>query len=221
MADEAVEKINAIAHKSVERGMEEIGAYLLAEAFNNKLAAVRSKNPRKRVYFNTICEHPLLHVDPRRLGEAVKAAALSQLLKERELDLSNLSFTHKVHLARIPDHEKMVELAIEANEKRYNVAELKEIVAQLLPSNTGKLGKVMVKAIRHPNEMIANKDRMEFLSDPSKLTEEFDEADRIGLRVASAQTRKQLIEYCDFLQTLETSLFDIELADRQKLIPAE
>ena len=108
MADEAVEKINAIAHKSVERGMEEIGAYLLAEAFNNKLAAVRSKNPRKRVYFNTICEHPRLHVDPRRLGEAVKAAALSQLLKERELDLSNLSFTHKVHLARIPDHEKMV-----------------------------------------------------------------------------------------------------------------
>ena len=95
------------------------------------------------------------------------------------------------------------------------MAELKEIVAQLLPSNTGKLGKVMVKAIRHPNEMIANKDRMEFLSDPSKLTEEFDEADRIGLRVASAQTRKQLIEYCDFLQTLETSLFDIELAERK------
>ena len=96
----AVEKINAIAHKSIERGMEEIGAYLLVEAFSNKLDAVRSKNPRKRVYFNTICEHPHLHVDPRRLGEAVKAAALSQLLKERELELTNLTFTHKVHLAR-------------------------------------------------------------------------------------------------------------------------
>ena len=105
-ADNAVEKINAIAHKSIERGMEEIGAYLLVEAFNNKLDAVRSKNPRKRVYFNTICEHPHLHVDPRRLGEAVKAAALSQLLKERELELTNLSFTHKVHLARIPDQKK-------------------------------------------------------------------------------------------------------------------
>jgi hypothetical protein len=219
--DRAVGKVNAIAHESIERGMEAIGHYLFVEAFNSDLEAVKSKNPRKRAYFGAICEHPDLRVDPRRLGEAVKAAALSQLLKHRGLELPNLTFTHKVHLARIPDQEKMVALAIEANEKGYKVSELRDIVAGLLPSKKSGLGKVIVKAIRKPNEMLANEEHMKMLSEPSNLIEQFGEAERIGLRIASAETRGQLIEYCDFLQQLEASLFDIELAERQKLLPAE
>ena len=39
----------------------------------------------------------------------------------------------------------MVELAIEANEKRYNVAELRDIVAGLLPGKTRGVAKFMVK----------------------------------------------------------------------------
>ena len=69
--------------------------------------------------------------------------------------------------------------------------------------------------------MRANKEAMDMLSNPVKLAEQLAEADRIGLRVASAQTREQLTEYCDLLQQLETSFFDIELAERQKLLTAE
>jgi hypothetical protein len=189
--------------------------------FKNDLAAVSSKNPHKRAFFVAICEHPDLRVDPRRLGEAVKAAALSRLLKERGLEVPNLTFTHKVHLARIPDQEKMVALAIEANEKGYKVSQLRDIVAGLLPGKKSGLGKAIVKAIRNPNEDWASQDHIKMLSDPSKISEELDESDRISLRVASAKTRKQFTEYCVFLQKLEASLFDIELAERQKMLPAE
>lgn len=219
--DGVVEKINAIAHRSVERGMEEIGEYLLTAVFKSDLAAVSSKNPRKRALFTAICEHPNLRMDPRRLGEAVKAAALGRLLNERSLDLHNLTYTHKVHISRIPNQEKMIEVAIEANEKGYKVSQLRDIVAGFLPGKNGGLGKVIVKAISNPNEMLANQEHMQMLTDPARITEELDEADRIGLRVASARTRQQLMHYCDFLQHLEASLFDIELTERQKLLPAE
>ena len=215
--DAVVKKINDIAVKTVEKGFESIGEFCLAAVFNFDLVAASSRNPRKEESFSAICSHPDLLVDPRRLGEAVKAAALSHLLKERGLELKNLSFTHKLHLARIPDLDQRIALAIEANEKGYSVTQLRELIAQALPKGKGELGKALVRAISKPNETLNNPDYMVVLQDSRQLSKHLTKADRIDLRVKSARARQDLLQYCHFLQQVENSLFDIELSERRLL----
>jgi hypothetical protein len=213
--DAVVKKINDIAVKTVERGFEGIGEFCLGAVFNFDLVAASSRNPRKEESFSAICSHPDLLVDPRRLGEAVKAAALSHLLKERGLELKNLSFTHKLHLSKIVDQEQRIALAIEASEKGYSVTQLRELIAQSLPKGKGELGKAIVKAIARPNETLKRPDYLEILKNSEKLATQITKADRIDLRVKSARARQELLQYCEFLQRVENSLFDIEVTERR------
>jgi hypothetical protein len=46
------------------------------------------------------------------------------------------------------------------------------------------------------------------------LSKHLSKADRIDLRVKSERARQDFLEYCDFLQQVENSLFDIELSER-------
>jgi hypothetical protein len=213
-ADAVVQKLNDIGIKTVESGFEAMGEFCLEAVFHLDLAAASSRNPRKKESFSAICNHPELLVDPRRLGEAVKAAALSHLLKERGFELKNLSFTHKLHLSRIPDEDRRVAFAVEVNDKGYSVSKLKEVMAQAFPKGNGELGKAIVRAISKPNETLNNPDYMGILNDARQLSENLTKAERIDLRVKSAQTRQDFLEYCEFLQQVENSLFDIELSER-------
>ncbi|MGO9118859.1 MAG: hypothetical protein ACLQPD_14775 [Desulfomonilaceae bacterium] len=214
--DAIVDKLRQIAIKTIEVGYEDMGEVCLAHAFNYDLTGASSRNPRKNDSFNAICRHRNLPVDPRRLGEAVKAAALTHELRKRglELDKTRVTFTHKVYLSRIPDVEQRIALAIETNENGYPVSKLKEIVALALPKGTGGLGKAIIRAISKPNETLNNEAYMTILKNSDQLSRQLSEADRIDLRVKSARTRQELLEYCGFLEGVENSLFDIELSER-------
>lgn len=212
--DALVHQINDIAVKTVETGLESMGELCLRVVFKYNLDAASSRNSRKKESFSEICDHPDLLVDPRRLGEAVKAAALSHVLQERGLELNNLSFTHKLHLSRIPNQEQRIALAVEVNEKGYSVAQLKVLIAQALPKGKGGIGKAIIRAISKPNETRNNPDHMGILQDSRQLSKHLSKADRIDLRVKSARARQDFLEYCEFLQQVENSLFDIEVSER-------
>ena len=123
-----VRQINEIAIETVEKGVMEIGEFVLREVFHDKLEDVLSHSPYKSASLTQISADPELMVDRRRLGTYVKAAALKQELQAKDVDCSNLKFSQLAALLKMSDVEKRLELATEANRDGLSARAILDII---------------------------------------------------------------------------------------------
>lgn len=129
LIDAAVNEINEIATKTVYKGAEEIGEYLLINFFNNKIELALSKNPKKQIVsYRKLCERPDLLVNPGRLSEMVRVAAQERFFKDKQFNSGELSYTHKAELIKIKDDIKKLEIAKEVISNSLSTRELAEKV---------------------------------------------------------------------------------------------
>lgn len=176
-----VSEINKLAIETVERGMLAIGLLVLEKVFQGILEAALSRNPYKSKTLQQVCAHADLRVDRRRLGEWVRAAALSKDLMAKGVDCSNLNYSHFAALLKVDDDKKRQKLAADANKGPWTARKLIEEVGKLkvttvteekaqelaLPSNM-TVGRLLT-ALANPRILMEDKEAQQFLGNPQDM----------------------------------------------------
>jgi hypothetical protein len=209
---DVVQKINEIAVKTVERGIMEIGEYVLSEVFQDNLEDVLSRSPYKSASLRQICDDPELMVDRRRLGTYVRAAAMKKELEGKEVDCSNLRFSQLVALLKIRDENKRLELATEANNNGLSVRAIMERIEatkRKKPSN-GKAQELLRK-MEDPLGLLDDEESRQLLNDPQRLKDDLEAQDRWAMVKVIDEAARKLEESVSLFKDARLHLVRIEL----------
>jgi hypothetical protein len=209
---EVVRKINEIATKTVERGIMEIGEYVLSEVFQDKLEDVLSQSPYKSASLRTISEDPELMVDRRRLGTYVRAAALKKELQGKNVDCANLRFSQLAALLKMRDEEKRAELAAEANQSGFSVRAILdriEATKKQKPSN-GKVQELLRK-MEDPLGLLSDEDTRQLLNNPQRLKEDLEPQDRWAMVKIIDEAARKMEQSTSLFKEARVHLVRIEL----------
>ena len=130
LVDRAVEHIRNVLGKTVARGMEEVGSYLLKEFYGNDPEAYYSSHPSKHASLRQLldrCDTLDLPVKKTFLANAIRMAALVHELP-RETQFLQLPASHRVELLKVKAPDRIEQLAARAVESKLTVAKLRDIV---------------------------------------------------------------------------------------------
>jgi hypothetical protein len=119
-----VGEINKLAIETVERGKMDIGDLVLTKVFRGSLNEATSRNPYKSKSMKQVVNHKDLRVDRRRLGEWVRAAFARKELMAKNVDCSNLSYSHFAALLKVDDEKDRKKFAREASKKQWSARKL-------------------------------------------------------------------------------------------------
>ena len=132
--DQAVARINELANQTIYEGHTRIGEYVLQTFFNNDHQLAQSKNPFKTSpSYRTLCKREDLLISPANLNRSVRVAIQERFFQEKELDVQNLTFTHKAVLVRIPNNPEEVEFVRNLLNNPGTTRELSDMVKNFLP----------------------------------------------------------------------------------------
>ena len=209
---EVVQKINEIAVKTVERGIMEIGEYVLSEVFQDNLEDVLSHSPYKSASLRQICEDPDLMVDRRRLGLYVRAAALRKELQGKNVNCANLRFSQLTALLRVRDAEKRLELAAEADQNGLSARVIQERIEATKGQRTSN-GKVkeLLRKMEDPLELLGDEETCQLLNDPQRLKEDLEPQDRWAMVKIIDEAARKLEESTTLFKDARIHLVRIEL----------
>ncbi|NOY69118.1 MAG: hypothetical protein GXP53_06450 [Deltaproteobacteria bacterium] len=87
-----------------------IGDYLLTVFFNNDLKRAVSNYAFKSASLSSLCRRTEISLDRRDLAYMVKIAAQERFIKQIDLDTSDLNYTHRKYLTRLPNDGTKMEL---------------------------------------------------------------------------------------------------------------
>ncbi|WP_449245611.1 hypothetical protein [Desulfobacca acetoxidans] len=106
LIQEAVKFINEQA-KAADECSYKIGEYILEKFFEGKIEKVLSKDRKKPVTLRSLLKNGDLLVSPGRLSEATRVVALRNRLKDSNMDLDGISYSHLAELIKLgPDKEE-------------------------------------------------------------------------------------------------------------------
>ncbi len=212
-----VQNVRKIVIQTLERGMEELGEYLLQHVFDNDIGKVFSKNPYKGTSFSELARHPQMPLSRQRLAEAVRAAAFGREMEEIGVPRGALSFTHKIHIASIKDRAKRKTIVLKAHDQGWTVETTKKEVQKLVglaSSEDQRLGRSLLRQMGELVKLSKDGDTKSFLQDKGRLRAALPRTERLQMIGSSEEIRKYLKESVNMLETLEEDLVDIELEAR-------
>ena len=130
LVEKAVEHIRGILGKTVARGMDEVGSYLLREFYGNDPAMYYSSNPSKHASLRLLeerCESLDLPVKKTFLSNAIRMTVVLRELPS-ETRFLQLPSSHRVELLKVKAPDKIEQLAARAVDSKLSVQKLREIV---------------------------------------------------------------------------------------------
>lgn len=210
--------VRKIVSQTLERGMEELGEYLLKNVFENDIGKVFSKNPYKGTSFSELARHPQNPLSRQRLAEAVRAAAFGREMEAMGVPRGALSFTHKIHIASIKDRAKRKKIVQKAHQSGWTVETTKKEIQRLVgptSSEDQRLGRILLRQMGELVKLSKDGDTKSFLQDKDRLKAALPRADRLQMIGSSEEIRKYLKDSVNMLETLEKDLVDIELEARK------
>jgi len=165
-----VSDINKLARETVERGMLAIGLLVLEAVFQGILEAAFSRNPYKSKSLQLVCKETDLMVDRRRLGEWVRAAALSKELIAKKVDCSNLSYSHFAALLQVDDEKNRNKLAAKANKGQWSARKLAEEIGKMNPAKVSeRKSKDLLKILGNPVAFMKDEETKKILGSPQDM----------------------------------------------------
>jgi hypothetical protein len=168
--EKVVIKINKMAIETVERGAMEIGNLALEEVFQGSLDEATSLNPYKNRSMMLVCAHADLLVNRRRLGEWVRAAGLRKDLIAKDVDCSNLSYSHFAALLQVEDEKNRNILAAKANKGKWSARKLAEEIGKMNPAKVSEgKSKDILKILGNPEALMKDKEAQRILENPQDL----------------------------------------------------
>lgn len=132
LVEESVEQIREMLARTITRGMDEIGRYLLKEFYDNNPELYFSLSPTKHASLRMLverCESLELPVRRTFLANALRMAAITRELP-KEATFHQLPPTHRVELLRLKAPEKIEQLARRAVQGRLTTKKLRQLVQQ-------------------------------------------------------------------------------------------
>ncbi len=217
-----VREINKLALETVERGMLAIGFLVLEKVFKGILEAVFSRNPNKSKSLQQVCNDTDLRVDRRRLGEWVRAAALSKELTAKQVDCSNLSYSHFAALLQVEDEKERDTLARKANKGRWSARKLADEIGKTNPAKASQgKSKDLVKLLGNPEALMKDKEAQKILESPEDLEKlPFDV--RLFIAKRADELVKSMADSTSLLKLAKRNIARIELGFQQAVDgPAE
>lgn len=139
----AAKEIQGILAQTVQRGLEEVGAYILEHFYGGDLELYRSTSPAKHASLTKLierCDTLEFPVSKTLLSNAVRVAATARSLPNGS-KFRALPMSHQVELARIADPEKVERLAERAAKQELPVRKLRAIVSKSVASKGAKPGR--------------------------------------------------------------------------------
>lgn len=130
LVDRAVSHIRDVVSKTIARGLDDVGTYLLREFYDDDPALYYSASPSKHASLNLLierCESLELPVSRTFLANALRMAAVTKQLP-RAATFHRLPPSHRVELLRVRTPEKVERLASKAVEGKLTVQKLRTLV---------------------------------------------------------------------------------------------
>jgi hypothetical protein len=141
LVETSVEHIRELLARTITRGMDGVGKYLLKAFYDNSPELYFSMNQTKHASLRLLldrCETLELPVRKTFLANALRMAAVTQELP-RNATFHQLPASHRVELLRIKAPEKMEQLAGRAVSKKLTVKKLRVLVQRAeKPSGPGR-----------------------------------------------------------------------------------
>ena len=221
--DDAVNHINELANKTIYKGSIEIGNYILEHFFDDDIKLATSKNPKKPASFIRLCEREDLTVRPSQLGLMVRVASQESFLSGKELDLGQLSYTHKASLVKLENDDKKTEMIERCIKHKWGTRQLdtaiKEHLESLPSSSKPSLIRTTKKYITKIDGVLAtfrdtelNFDAIDF----NEMTEEKRNGLKGHLSDLQNKTQKSVEESNTILKRCSTALKEIEEIESNK-----
>jgi hypothetical protein len=130
LVDRSVAEIRGIITKTVSRGQDEVGQYLLKAFFDDDPAAYFASGPTKHASLGKLmerCESMELPVSKTFLVNALRLAVAAKALP-RTATFNQLPPSHRVELLRVKTPEKLEKLAARAVAGKFSVQKLRTMV---------------------------------------------------------------------------------------------
>ena len=132
LIDRAVAHIREVVARTVSRGLDDIGTYLLREFYDNDPELYFSRSTSKHASLNMLierCESLELPVSRTFLGNALRLAAVTKQLP-RASTFRQLPPSHRVELLRVREPEKLEQLASKVVEGGLSVQKVRMLVQE-------------------------------------------------------------------------------------------
>lgn len=130
LVDLAVSHIRDVVSKTVARGLDDVGTYLLREFYDDDPALYLSASPSKHASLSTLierCESLELPVSRTFLANALRMAAVTKQLP-RAATFHKLPPSHRIELLGVRAPEKLERLASKVVEGKLSVQKLRTLV---------------------------------------------------------------------------------------------
>lgn len=147
-ADDAARHIRELLAKTLVRGMEDVGAYLLKTYYEDDPRLYRSPSSTKHVSLRLLaakCGTMELPVSATFLSSCIRMAVVARGLP-RDSSFGKLPVSHRIELLRLPD-EKIEPTAASALKSGVAVRELRASVTTLLASKPTSRGRPRTPAL--------------------------------------------------------------------------
>jgi hypothetical protein len=183
LVERAVNELRELVAKTVARGQDEIGQYLLREFFENDPEVYLAAGPAKHASLRRLmdrCESMELPVSRTFILNALRLAAMAKQLP-RASSFAQLPPSHRVELLRVKTPEQREKLASRAMESRLSVQKLRVLVAAAAARDDEHPGQGrrptpgMLKAIEGCLRLLRNEETGKLLfrkGDAKQMTEE-------------------------------------------------
>ncbi len=205
IVDEAVKFINEKANETIYKGHEEIGSYILENFFNNNIEKALSKDPTKKISFNTLCKREDLVIHPNTLARAVKVSCQEKIFLDKKLDVTPLSYTHKALLVKIEKPTIKINMAKKCIKESWSTRKLDEAIKKKLKSlktpQDKSLIRITQKCIKRIETVIETVGESDFSFESEEL-----------LRMSGTK-RRELIKHAN---DLKSKIIEIKLDDVSK-----
>ena len=130
LVDKAVDHIRSVIERTVEKGLEEVGTYLLKTFYSNDAEAYFSHQPVKKASLSLLverCNSIALPISRSFLADALRVAAISRHLPSNA-PYRQLPVSHRIALSRVDDVARRDRLAMKAAENELSVKKLRALV---------------------------------------------------------------------------------------------
>jgi len=164
--------INETLNKTMYKGAEEIGSFVLEKFFDNDIDAAASRTPKKPASYRRLCEREDLLVSPGQLSVMVRVSAQERFFSESGVDVSGLSYTHKAELVKLHNSEIKLALVREAVEKGHSTRALELRVKEIRKQAAGPdaVGpSEIARYVHNPLKLFEDPEIMKFVGDSAKL----------------------------------------------------
>jgi hypothetical protein len=130
LVERSIAHIRDVLAKTVTRGMDEVGRYMLREFYDDDPELYLSASPNKHASLRLLidrCESIDLPVSRTFLGNALRMAVVTKELP-RDASFHRLPPSHRVELLRVKAPDQVERLAAKAVEARLSVQKLRALV---------------------------------------------------------------------------------------------